>query len=69
MLAAAPSLFYGTDSLHSPALVCGVGDATLRGNPYQSEPEDAAGGVGGASGGMIISYRTQEGFPRLAVAW
>jgi hypothetical protein len=27
MLAAAPFLFYGTDSLDSPALVCGVGDA------------------------------------------
>jgi hypothetical protein len=69
MLAAAPSLFYGTDRLDSPALVCGVGDAYPDGKSFIKASPRMAGGVGGASGGMIISYRTQEGFPRLAVAW
>jgi hypothetical protein len=43
----------------SRALVYGVGNAALTGILMKASAED----------GAIISYRTREGFPRLAVAW
>jgi hypothetical protein len=43
----------------SRSVVCGVADAALTGILIKASAED----------GAIISYRTREGFPRLAVAW